>query len=877
MNWKRSPATVNPYVAATVIICSTFGLSPAYAESQITLIQTGDFHGHLAPRHNLRSNAAYPNQIVGGLARIKTKIQQIQKEKGGVGNTLVLHTGDTIQGSGEALYTRGQAVVDVVDMLGIDAYAPGNWDFVYGPDRFQELFATDLNPHLPSLPEQAEGRTVHAPFGTRWGGLAANLYLSSKNPSAPKDPTAVDTQQDSNVSQTEYDNFAQWYAGDQPNGKPNAQRVLPPYAVRYVNGVKIGLIGCTTSRGPQVVGKWVTEGFEFTDCSNEVKKFAKKLRLLEQVDLLLLLSEIEIGRNIQIIKSLGADEHIDIVLNSDMHEEAAQPIAVTDSAGNKTWIIEAGQDGTLMNEITLTVRGGSVTGMNYLAHRIDDQIPENPAVAAKIAAVRAPYNDNFDATVSCNANSPYWNSFTQETCLNGPLNAVVGHTDVALHRNNYSHESMPAVIEGSSHDFLADAIRWWAKSDIATVRGFRYGTHIAANGSITRNDLFHYVPIGPRVGKVSRVTLNQIRNQIDNSSLAVFSTSPNSAVTPRPAYNNATYASYTLIDPLNLPSPGAGLPKGGLAGTTMGWGGGWLFAYSGDGFHMNFDPYYTPTWQTVYAGNATSTSASGVYLGNNTQITRPAADTSRVRSLTVKMPCKNLPPAEQYALGGVAGCNAVDSNARFTTVMTTASDGKYATNWVTNYGTGVNAVLGAAAKDTYLLNPDGWRFLKGTPNNPNGDKAVRAPFQAPTFTVAGYWYKQSPNSINNCNNCFPTGWNTTVGDPDAAYLLPVNEDGNGNPALDADGNPIYVRDGSGNVVMEDGKPKVEGKPIDLTVIVEKYLASLENQTVTSDNLQLNRIGLINPLPDFTATLGFPIMQPLCGTIGRTAASATICP
>ena len=118
----------------------------AYANSQITIIHTGDFHGHLTPRPNLRSNS--DGHMVGGLARVAAVIKKIQEGKGGAGNTLVLHTGDTIQGSGEALYTRGQALVDVIDMLGIDGYAPGNWDFVYGPERFKELFATSLNPNL---------------------------------------------------------------------------------------------------------------------------------------------------------------------------------------------------------------------------------------------------------------------------------------------------------------------------------------------------------------------------------------------------------------------------------------------------------------------------------------------------------------------------------------------------------------------------------------------------------------------------------------------------------------------------------------------------------------------------------------------------------
>lgn len=161
---------------------------PAFADSQITIIHTGDFHGHLAHRHNLRSTADYPGQMVGGLARVATKIKQIRAGKGGAGNTLVLHTGDTIQGSGEALYSRGQAIVDVVDMLGIDAYAPGNWDFVYGPERFKGLFVDS---------------TSLVPAAKHWGGVASNLYDTSTDTNAPKDTTALGTEQDANVSQAE--------------------------------------------------------------------------------------------------------------------------------------------------------------------------------------------------------------------------------------------------------------------------------------------------------------------------------------------------------------------------------------------------------------------------------------------------------------------------------------------------------------------------------------------------------------------------------------------------------------------------------------------------------------------------------------------------
>jgi 2',3'-cyclic-nucleotide 2'-phosphodiesterase (5'-nucleotidase family) len=854
----------------------------AFADSQITIIQTGDFHGHLAPRPNLRSTADYPGQMVGGLARVASEIKNIQAGKGGAGNTLILHTGDTIQGSGEALYTRGQAMVDVVDMLGIDGYAPGNWDYVYGPARFIEFFG-DKN----TLPAQAQGNPDNKNFGNRWGALASNLYYTS-NGNAPIDPTAIGTDQDANLSQAEYDNYAKWYMD-------NGQRVLPPYSIKMVNGVKVGILGCTTSRGPQVVGKWVTVGLEFTDCSNEIPKFAKELRDAG-AEVVVLISEIEIGRNIQLIKKLGAGQHIDLVLNADMHEESIDPIEVIDAAGNKTWINEAGQDGTLINEVTLSVQAGQVVGNPvHTAHRIDDRIVEDVQVANKVAEVSYPFNAGFTANTHVN---PFSGTF-----LNGPLSDVVGSTQVALHRSNYSNETMPAVIEGSSHDFIADAMRWWAKSDMATVRGFRYGTHVAP-GPITRNDLFHFVPIGPRVGKVSRISANQLRNQVDNSSLAVFSSNPGSPVTPRPNYNNTAYAPGGAKAGQ---SPGAGLPAYGLAGNSLGWGGGWLFAYSADGFHVDFEPYFTPSWQTLRSGSpfdltnrvggvVTGNTISGIYLdttgGNNGQYANPPTDTSRARNLTVNMPCKYLPPAEITS----RGCNVADTTTRYSTVITT-STGVYTTNWKANYnvaqltanypasaGYSNNATAAVCTTPAagvqpncgytpFLLNPDGWQYLRGTPNQPDTTFTVNQHFKAPLFTAAGYWYAQSPNTVNNCNNCYPMGLNVTKGAANSAYVFPVNVDENGNAALDANGDPIYVRNNGGVLVMEDGKPVIAGAPIDLTQVIEKYLASLGGP-VTAANLPANRISLVNPLPASSA--GLRVMQPLCGTIGQTV-GGNACP
>lgn len=720
---KLSKTAIAPVFAA---IALAFGAPAVQADhtKEVNIIHMGDIHGHLLQRANLRSDTTGRQE--GGVARMYTKIKQIRSSEP---NALLVNTGDTIQGSGEALYSRGKALVDVLDMFGIDAYAPGNWDFVYGKDRFVEFFASVADKKDPTL--------------KRWGGLSANVYhdLNGNN--------VVDA------------------------GEPT---VLPAYRVKTTkDGVKVGFIGCTTSRGPQVVGTWVTAGLAFTDCSKELPGAVAALRGPSgtNVDVVVLISEIEIGRNIQLAKTVPG---IDLILNSDMHEETQTPLQVTSTDGRTTLIVEEGQDGTMLGHIELKVANGRMVGWEWKAHRIDTDISEDSNVKSKVISVRAPYTTGFQPNTHVN---PF-----NGTYLQGSLDKVVGSTNVGLHRSNFSDEAMPAAVEGTSHDWIADAIRWWAKADLATVRGFRYGTHIKP-GPILRNDLFHYVPIGPRVGKASRINVTQLRNQVDNSTLAVFGSNPG-------------------VD----------------------WGGGWMFAYSGEKVGFSLDPYH------VQAN-----------VGTITQ-------TSRSRSIQAMMSCDRLPPAEQAGCFGSA-----------LSVINNATDGQWNPSWSAPYT--VNGV--ATPRPIVNLNPTGWVFTNST--------AAR-PIQYPVMKVAGYWYSQSPDTINNCNNCLPIGTSSDLNSPDAPYLLPVNMDpATGLAMLDANGNPIYLKDASGNIVRDaQNRPQVAGVPVDLTVILEKYLAA-----TGAANPVYPRIKLAKPLPGRASTNGVPYMQPLCGTIGKDPAAPYICP
>lgn len=458
--------------------------APAQAgDDNITLIHTGDFHGHMVPRPNLRSDGT--TKMEGGIARIAAKIKSI---RAGTPNSLLLHTGDTIQGSAEALYTRGQALVDVVNMLGIDAYAPGNWEFVYGAARFIELFGGS-NPIAP------------------WNTVAANVFYNY-------------------------------------NGVQDA--VVPPYVIKNVGKLKVGILGMTTDRGPQVVGSGVTKNLGYlksqkapdedaSQVDKAVQKHVKYLRSVEKVDLVVMLSELGLANNIGIAERIPG---IDVVLSSDMHEEAqAAIIATNKETGGKTILVEEGQDGTMMGELKLRVEGGKVATWEWIPHNITSDMPEDAAVAAKIAEVRKSFVTGPDFKQHVN---PFNGSKLQR-----PIDTVVGMTKKGLHRTNFSHEDMPAVIEGSAHDFLTDAFRSVTGAQIGAIRGFRYGTHIAP-GNITMEDLYHFMPIGPQIA-VGTIGGKQLKGQIENAA------------------------------------------DGSLNPDVTQWTGGWLFNFSN--VTMDFDPY----------------------------------------------------------------------------------------------------------------------------------------------------------------------------------------------------------------------------------------------------------------------------------------------
>jgi 5'-nucleotidase/UDP-sugar diphosphatase len=102
--------------------------STVFAEDvkTLTIVHVNDVHGHVVEDE--------ADEVI-GYAKLKTIVDELREDK----NVLLLNAGDTIHGTNFATLNRGEAVINLMNLMGFDAMVPGNHEFNYGYDRLLEL------------------------------------------------------------------------------------------------------------------------------------------------------------------------------------------------------------------------------------------------------------------------------------------------------------------------------------------------------------------------------------------------------------------------------------------------------------------------------------------------------------------------------------------------------------------------------------------------------------------------------------------------------------------------------------------------------------------------------------------------------------------
>lgn len=543
-------------IRGAVIAAMVTGSATAMAAKNVTIIQVSDLHGNLVPHAGVIEAYGQENRYAtqsGGMAKVATIVKDIRASVA-TNQSLTLGVGDSTHGSAETLFTMGDAIMPALNAIGLEAFTPGNWDFAYGPavmrHRYVDLCKAhpewqnppQVNPQCPPLP--ANVRVMVDSDGMP-GVTAANFPILANN---------------------------LYNGGPYPPSAPFwGKRTFAPYKIFEKDGVKIAVIGITSSIIPQqppVFGRT----FDFTQGTEELQGDINAAKA-QGATFIVVMSELGLPQNVQIAREY---KDVHVVLSAHSHEvtlgaiiadadgfEMVDPnVAPTDDQLSRlkkggAIVVEAGEDlyvGRL--DLRLNDEGNKIKDFTWAAIPADDSVAEDEDMAAVVASQEKYFIDGPDFKTHSFLPAAYCTPADPCTAdadgavrkglrLTDPLDIVVGQTDVLLHR----HEDL----EGIMNNFIADAFletlapganaarSEWASMDVISMtNGFRFDTVILpANlvgagqtfidgrepGDVTLRDLWGYFPTAASLVAADYAGV-AIEESMNNILTNVFSPNP---------------------------------------------------------------------------------------------------------------------------------------------------------------------------------------------------------------------------------------------------------------------------------------------------------------------------------------------------------------
>jgi len=275
---------------------------------------------------------------VGGFAHLKTLVDRLRGEA--TGGALLLDGGDTWQGSGTALWTRGRDMVDACNLLGVDAMT-GHWEFTY---------------------QDAETLANSKAFQ---GDFVAQ-----------------------NVRATEDALFEGTEVYDEDSG-----HVFPPYVIKTLNGRRIAVIGQAFPYTPIANPSRFIPDWTFGIRESDLAELVSRIRDTERVDAVVLLSHNGMDVDLKLASRVAG---IDFILGGHTHDGVPLPVVVGNSGG-KTVVTNAGSNGKFVGVLDIQFGASGISGYRYRLFPVfANLLPGDSTMQAHIDKVRAPYLDTLN-------------------------------------------------------------------------------------------------------------------------------------------------------------------------------------------------------------------------------------------------------------------------------------------------------------------------------------------------------------------------------------------------------------------------------------------------------------------------------------------------
>ena len=271
---------------------------------------------------------------VGGFAHLSTLIARL-RDAAGVEQTLLLDGGDTWQGSGTALWSRGTDMVEACNRLGVDVMT-GHWEFTYGEEALRANLAQS-----------------NAEF------VAQNIYL------------------------TEEAIFDELPAFDEDTG-----HAFRPYTLREVGGVQVAVIGQAFPYTPVANPKRFVPNWSYGIQEAPLQALVEEIRSRHNPGLVLLLSHNGMDVDLKLASRVSG---LDAIFGGHTHDGVPAAIEVQ-NPGGMTLVTNAGSNGKFLGVMDFQVKQGRLAGFRYrLLPVFSSMLPPDPEMQAWIERMREPH------------------------------------------------------------------------------------------------------------------------------------------------------------------------------------------------------------------------------------------------------------------------------------------------------------------------------------------------------------------------------------------------------------------------------------------------------------------------------------------------------
>lgn len=338
------------------------------------------------------------HEDIGGAARLKSLIDYYKNKASDEGiKTIVMDAGDFTEGNLYYMADHGRKVFEIHNEMGYDIGAIGNHDYLMGSRELDKILGE---------------------MDLKFSLLAANLRVNSD--------------------------------------LKNIRKKVQPYKEIEIDGIKIGVIGLTTS---DIMFKWRFDGVQITNPYKTAKYYEEILKERKN-DFIIALTHLGVLSDVELAMRT---KNIDLIVGGHSHTALFKPVYGVNKKLHKVPIVQAGMHTEYLGRLVLDLKKGQPL-----------KIVQYELVPVKYEESDAKINELVEE-----ANNDLSKNYGKEW-----LEKEVGYSD--LKADDKAGARKWAY-------FIADSIKEKAQTDISIHTQYMNGKDFPV-GNITRRDLFNSFP-----------------------------------------------------------------------------------------------------------------------------------------------------------------------------------------------------------------------------------------------------------------------------------------------------------------------------------------------------------------------------------------------